>query len=300
MSDELYEGIYRKIYSGWLKGRRINQCSLQSVAVLVNLMLVADDYGNMEGDPVYLARAAFPRREMSGAQIATHSDELVKIGLAMRYEVDGEQYVHLPDFVRFQPWSRNGKRLRRHPLHGSQVLMDKEVSNPKKSRIIQNNPKQSRLQQEHKHEHQHEHEHKQTTGEAATATVAADVCLVVEEVGERGRLKALTDVGVTDKVARDIASDGGIRDDEIFRAVDAATTGPKDRRPDNPAGVVVNRLKAPGSMAAVTVDEMRRWCGKGWVTQFGDVDVKGCEFKHNAAGVYAYRDGKPVAKWEAQ
>jgi hypothetical protein len=77
MSDDLYEGIHRRIYVGCLRGERINSVSELAELTFWHLNCLADDYGNIEGSDPFLALDAFPRRRITAKQMTSRIDELV-------------------------------------------------------------------------------------------------------------------------------------------------------------------------------------------------------------------------------
>lgn len=108
-------GVYRRVYSGFLKGRRINAVSIQAEAWFWRLHAVADDFGNFHADPVLLMAEAAPLRRVTRKQAERWLGELVETKLVKLYEVEGERYGHIIDFIEMQPGNRNGKRVRRCP-----------------------------------------------------------------------------------------------------------------------------------------------------------------------------------------
>ncbi len=119
MSDldlDLTRGIYRRIYAGATKGKRINAVSLLAEVLFWRLHLVADDFGRFEADPYLLHCAALPRRRsISESDIAGALAELEGENLVVRYEVSGEPYGLIRDFEEMQPAGKNGRRIQRYP-----------------------------------------------------------------------------------------------------------------------------------------------------------------------------------------
>lgn len=112
---DLKRGIYRRLYSGAIKGKRINAVSVQAEMVFWRLHMIADDFGNFEAEPDLLRAAAFVRRpEITTNALAIAMGELTAQALVARYEHDGDAYGHIVGFVAMQP-TKNGKRARRYP-----------------------------------------------------------------------------------------------------------------------------------------------------------------------------------------
>lgn len=108
-------GVYRRVYSGFLRGRRINAVSWAAEAWFWRLHALADDYGNLHGSARSLAVEAAPRREVSVKEAAALTDELVTVGLLQRYTDQGDDYLHIVGFTTLQPAGRNGRRIKRVP-----------------------------------------------------------------------------------------------------------------------------------------------------------------------------------------
>src|SRR4051812_3380264 len=112
----MLHGVYRRIYSGLTRSRRINALSLLAELTFFRLHCVCDDFGTFEADPYLMKSQAFPRRaEVAEADIAKAIDELVAVGLVELYVARGERYGRILRFTDFQPGGRNGKRIRRLP-----------------------------------------------------------------------------------------------------------------------------------------------------------------------------------------
>jgi hypothetical protein len=113
---DLRRGLYRKVYAGFIWGKRINAASLEAEAWFWRLNAVADDYGNLPGDPARAHKETSGRRDVSIAQVEKWIAELVQRGLMLAYEAEGESYLHIVGFGKLQPaGNKNGRRVRRHP-----------------------------------------------------------------------------------------------------------------------------------------------------------------------------------------
>jgi len=111
------QGTYRRIYSGALRGRRINAVSMEAELTFWRLHMLADDNGVFHADPDLMPTDLYPRRrEVTEQQCQTWIDELANIGLVSLYEANGEAYGQISGFADRQPSPRrNGKRIAKHP-----------------------------------------------------------------------------------------------------------------------------------------------------------------------------------------
>lgn len=115
---DMTRGMYRRIYAGFLSGRRICSVSIGAEAWFWRLMLLADDYGNLEADPRLLCQnARGRRRSVSEAQSERWITELAgtEPPLVNLYNVGSERYCHLSGWEVLQPAPRNGRRVKRVP-----------------------------------------------------------------------------------------------------------------------------------------------------------------------------------------
>lgn len=138
MTDEavtdLTRGVYRRLYSGYIRGRRINKLSLPAEAWFWRLTVSADDFGNGEADPELCKQATAGRRKVTASQVGKWLKEINAVGLLEFYEVKGERYFHLFEFEERQPAGKNGRRIKRVPGPYEAVV------NPGESKKIQGNP----------------------------------------------------------------------------------------------------------------------------------------------------------------
>jgi hypothetical protein len=126
---DLTKGVYRRLYSGFIKGQRINKLSLQAEAWFWRVMATADDFGNADADPGLCFAATVGRRVgITLEDVAGWLVELGESGLIQMYaDESGDKYLHINGFEELQPAGRNGKRVCRFPR-------------PDESRLIQVNP----------------------------------------------------------------------------------------------------------------------------------------------------------------
>lgn len=129
---DMTEGVYRRIYSGFLDNKKINSVSWMAEAWFWRLVVLADDYGNLKANWRHLAVHASPIREVESLQAKELTNELVKAKLITLYQVDGDLYLHITGFVDRQPANKNGRRIQRAPM------------NPKESGSVSVNPGESK------------------------------------------------------------------------------------------------------------------------------------------------------------
>ena len=126
---DLTRGIYRRLYSGFTKGQRINKLSLQAEAWFWRVMATADDFGNADAEPGLCLAATVGRRAgITLPQVSKWLEEMRESGLIQMYaDESGDKYLHIIGFEAMQPAGKNGKRVCRFPR-------------PDESRLIQNDP----------------------------------------------------------------------------------------------------------------------------------------------------------------
>lgn len=76
--------------------------SLPARLLWIGLISQADDEGRLKGGPLWLKMAIFPADSTPLAQIEQWLAEVLVAGLARRYEADGQSYLHLPTFSKYQ------------------------------------------------------------------------------------------------------------------------------------------------------------------------------------------------------
>ncbi len=115
---DLTRGVYRRLYSGFIKGQRINKLSLSAEAWFWRVLAAVDDLGNAEADPELCRSATAGRRVVTTKQVSSWLTEMKKAGLISLYKAKGEWYLHVIGFEENQPAGKNGKRIQRVPVPG--------------------------------------------------------------------------------------------------------------------------------------------------------------------------------------
>jgi len=118
MVTDLTRGIYRRIYSGFIAGQRINKLSLSAEAWFWRVLAVVDDLGNAPADPDLCRAATSGRRSVTRGQVSGWLKEMKTVGLISLYKAKGEWFLHVIGFEESQPAGKNGKRIQRYPIPG--------------------------------------------------------------------------------------------------------------------------------------------------------------------------------------
>lgn len=119
MSDDvtdLTRGVYRRIYSGFIAGQRINKLSVSAEAWFWRILVTVDDFGNGRADPELCRDVTAGRRKVTATQVRNWVEEMRSVGLLNFYNAKGELYLHVTDFEASQPAGKNGKRIQRYPF----------------------------------------------------------------------------------------------------------------------------------------------------------------------------------------
>lgn len=233
---DLTKGIYRRIYGGFVGGKRINSVSIYAESWFWRLQAIADDFGNFGPGLKMVRSTASPVREVTVKQVEGWMMELEHAGLITKYASGGDDYWNIVGFCAFQPAGKNGRRVQRFPLNGE-------------SGQIQGDPaKPIPIQSEHQHQHQHSHQHQhQQAGGAGGAANFAE------------RVKALTTrpewwqgkPWIDDDTARELAG-LYVDDATIAAAIKLAQRKRKregnQRGIDNPPGFIISEIRKAAAM----------------------------------------------------
>jgi hypothetical protein len=119
--SNMTDGLYRRIYAGFLTGHRMNAVSLIAEAWFWRLHAIADDFGNLPGDPMVMRSFAAPRRELSIAEVVKMTEEVENKKLLTRYEASGDTYLHIDGFEIRQPARLNGRRIQKYPMRNGGI-----------------------------------------------------------------------------------------------------------------------------------------------------------------------------------
>lgn len=114
-------GVYRKVYSGFIWGDRLNSVSMEAEAWFWRLHAVADDLGNLATNWPRLCVEAGGKRNVSPEQAERLTRELADVKLIRLYQVGSDNYAHIYGFEDRQPANKNGRRIQRHPTPSDQT-----------------------------------------------------------------------------------------------------------------------------------------------------------------------------------
>lgn len=232
------DGLYRRIYAGYLKSRKINKLSLQAEAWFWRLHSIADDYGNLHGDPVLIWKDASGRRDITVKQAEALTQEILDAGLAYAYYSDDDVFIHIVGFESKQPAGRNGKRIQKHPMHP-----DSPPSLPGESGGIQNNPRESQSIRKILTHHSHSHSHSQDQDkDQDNSHIATPADAVAASVAKPRSEKQIERDGLFDALKAEFFPSGTSKADESLIGKTVTALIAKHARPEE---VPVRRARWP-------------------------------------------------------
>ncbi|MCC6660674.1 MAG: hypothetical protein IT437_07280 [Phycisphaerales bacterium] len=117
---DLTRGVYRKVYQGFVTGRRINKVSVEAEALFWRLNVIADDFGTFPADALLCKNLAAPLRDWSPAQVDTMLVELEAQRLITLFAHGNDFYGSICQFIVNQPAGRSGRRIKRWPDPGDE------------------------------------------------------------------------------------------------------------------------------------------------------------------------------------
>ncbi len=104
----------RMLHTDIWKSKQVSSLSIQARLLFVGLITLGDDDGRLKGDAALLRSEIFPRDAKVTVQDVTKwLGEIVKIGLVLKYEADGEEYLAHPNWTRYQTL-RSDRRKESH------------------------------------------------------------------------------------------------------------------------------------------------------------------------------------------
>lgn len=220
---DMQRGFFRRIYAGFIWGKRINSVSMEAEAWFWRLNAIADDYGNLPGDHERVFRDTSGRRRVTVEQVAAWINELIAAGLVACYRAEDDDFLHIIGFCERQPAAaKNGKRVRRFPAspHDGETSPDpvREV-NPSESKEFQVDPGESKCNlgiQAHKDKYK---DNTNTNGQTTQTAVVVDATRGGVEP-DPAKLEALQSAGVGIVKATELASRPTFRLESIRRVAD--------------------------------------------------------------------------------
>lgn len=87
-----------RVLRDWTTSESIDKLSQGAEIFFTRLIMKADDFGNYTANWKLLKSALFPLREHNEAQIEVWIDECQLAGIIKKYEVEGKQYLTIPNF----------------------------------------------------------------------------------------------------------------------------------------------------------------------------------------------------------
>lgn len=112
---DFQRGPWKRLWSNFIGGKRICAVSRDAEMYFWRIYSVVDDFGNMICEPILLHAATAGYRPMTMDEVVEWVNELAAVKLLSLYENDkGETFLHLHEYVAWQPAGPNGKRVRRH------------------------------------------------------------------------------------------------------------------------------------------------------------------------------------------
>jgi hypothetical protein len=88
------------------------RCQREARLLFVGLIAWSDDYGNQKAGAALLRGHVFPYDDdVTVPMVAAYVDELEREGMILRYEVEGECFLHLNGWAKHQRIDNAGKRL---------------------------------------------------------------------------------------------------------------------------------------------------------------------------------------------
>lgn len=99
----------RMIKPEFFDSESLGACSIPSRLAFIGLWVEADDYGRMKLQPKRLMKRIFPYDRINLSKFVSYLAELERVGCIRTYEVDGEEYIYVPNFNVYQTINRPSK-----------------------------------------------------------------------------------------------------------------------------------------------------------------------------------------------
>ena len=179
-TTDMTDGQYRRIYAGYISSRKISKLTLGAEAWFWRLHSLADDYGNLYGDPALIWKYASGRRNITVKEAERLTQEVLAANLAYAYYDDEDVYIHIIGFEKKQVASnRNGKRVQRFPMHPDEESADVNTTQGalRKSGILEDGQRCNRkiLAQQEQEQEQYQEQDQIILPEAAVAAPASEL-----------------------------------------------------------------------------------------------------------------------------
>ena len=144
---DLTAGTYRRQYSGFIFGDKINSVSMPAEAWFWRIHAIADDFGNLSAAPEWVYLKAIGKRltTLSLETATKYTAELEAAGLIIRYTARGGDYFHIFGWDEMQTAKINGKRARMVPGMPENEPEEESTAEDDHKREKKVNPGESRL-----------------------------------------------------------------------------------------------------------------------------------------------------------
>lgn len=150
---DLTAGLYRRQFSGFIRGRRINSVTLDTEAWFWRFHGAADDFGNAEADEIVAYTNTIGRRKgITPAKVQEFLHACEAVDLLRIYVIGEESFYHIVGWSSKQPKGKNGKRVRRVPASPWDDNDDPKAP----ENLFQVNPDSSSASHSHSHSHSHD------------------------------------------------------------------------------------------------------------------------------------------------
>ncbi len=123
-------GRIRTIKPELLEDERTASLAHEEWRLFVSLLLLADDYGNLRGNPRQIAGAVFWARD---ADVAQALDGLVVSGLVRAYTVRGQEYLAIAGWAKHQKVDKPGKPHCPGPEEADEGVVESVSRKPRES-----------------------------------------------------------------------------------------------------------------------------------------------------------------------
>lgn len=127
----------RMVKPEFFDSESLGACSIPARLAFIGLWIEADDYGRMKLQPKRLMKRIFPYDRINLSKFVGYLAELERVGCIRTYEVDGEDYICVPNFSVYQTINRPSKSIIPAPekqqfseqslnIHGALTLKEKK------------------------------------------------------------------------------------------------------------------------------------------------------------------------------
>lgn len=115
--------------------RKVNRLSDRASLIYTWMQPHTDDYGRLEGDALSLKAKVVPMRpDITEKEIEEDLNSMVKNNLIIRYEVDGERYIEIIGFDKFQTFRSDRPRQSLYPSHTNDIPTG-DIVRPKRREV---------------------------------------------------------------------------------------------------------------------------------------------------------------------